>query len=164
MKKVFFSFVLACFAVAVGAQISQTPIQTITNEETIVLFTYENGEQVFIRGAASRSRWFGNFPTVTLDSANTVLSIYDLSFSLRRTIDFSTIPGFEHVHFLGIIENNLTMGHNYTIATNRVFDTNSNLLEFLVRTQDGFAIVNENRTELLEKVTATAGNFILLML
>ena len=129
MKRVLLSFVLAGIALVTSAQMSQTPIKTFNDYANLEVFTYENGDQAIL-----------NWRDFDVDGQ---VEFYDLSLSLTKTVDFSTVSGFEQ---LGIILS--YSGGLYTLAFK-----NDNLLNFIVITTNGngWAIVNENLQEVFRK-------------
>jgi hypothetical protein len=146
MKKVFLFFVLACHVVVASAQISQTPVKMFDYVSPIQVFNYENGNQFFL--------------TLEEDHDNDVSNIYfyDLAFGLQKTVTFSstTIPGYLYLAVLignNNLKNSATMsfyGLEGVMATEKIFN-DDDLLEFIVKTDGGFAIVNENNNEIFRK-------------
>jgi len=137
MRKVLFSFVLGCIAIIASAQIdqiSQEPLKTFDDGSEFMVFTYENGEQVILSG------FYRSYNRTVFDYPYDNLFIYDLSFSLKKTIDFSRIPGYYKLEKLYSIKNGVE-GNIY--ASDKLF-SNSNWLEFIIVTEDGWAIVDEN--------------------
>ena len=137
MKKVFLSLVMASAVVLASAQISQTPIQSFNdNLGAGFVFNYSNGEQVIIRHE------YGDW----------LINIYDLSFNLKKSINLSAIQG---IHGYGIQTFYISEGRDQTsdlglLVTEKIFN-NDELLEIIVMTTDGFAIVNENGVEVFRK-------------
>ena len=132
MKKVLFSFVLACSAVvAANAQsFSTTPIKIFDdgNPHFSHFFTYENGDQVFLLYGEDK------------------VEIYNLSFNRTKTVNFSTVAGYKYPAILW----NEFFYSGYSFAASDKL-TDDNLLGFIVLTTDGFAIINENGVEKFRK-------------
>ena len=138
MRKIFFSFVLACIAIAASAQMSETPLKTFNDDYELRVFNYKNGDQIFLKWA------YNEEPEL--------IYLYDLSFALKKTITFSpaTIPGFKRVQELWFNEGRDLKGDANMFVTEKLFK-DDNLLEFIVETTDGWAIVNENYEVIFKK-------------
>lgn len=130
MKKVFFSLVLACIAVVASAQISETPVKTFDNlhDYRVEIFTYENGEQIFL--AANQD--------------NNEIYFYDLSFELKKSV-LLRISNIQRMINLRTKNSDTEIW-----ASEKIFN-DDNLLEFIVATDNGFVIVNEEGTEIFNK-------------
>jgi len=138
MKKVFFPFVLVCIATVASAQISQTPLKSFDDEYQFRVFNYQNGDQIFLKWA--------------YEYGKEQVYFYDLSFALKKTVNFSpaTIPGFDRVQEIWITEGKDMKGDAYIFASEKLFNDDG-LLEFVVSTTNGWAIVNENYEVIFQK-------------
>lgn len=125
---------MACIAVVANAQFSQTPVKTFNDYGRSKVFNYKNGDQIFFRDNGNPGQF----------------DIYDLSFALKKTIDLSTILGFSGLGYLRIYEGQEQKGDAFIYLSETIFNED-NLLEFIVGTNDGFAIVNENYEEIFRK-------------
>jgi hypothetical protein len=132
MKKLILSFLFVFIAMSAFTQISQTPIKTFNEEVNPFVFTYTNGDQVL------------------MSVGGNVVSIYNLSLSLLKTIDFSDIQGAEHIETFGIADGRAQWENAEMEVSEKIFN-NDDLLEFMIKTTDGFAIVNENKVEVFRK-------------
>ena len=133
MRKIFFSFVLACIAVAASAQMSQTPLKTFDDGYSFSVFNYKNGDQIFLRWYEDRY------------ADENKIYFYDLSFTLKKTVNFTpaTVAGFESLRNLWISDGRNLGGNANIFASEKLFNDDS-FLEFIVETTNGWAIVSEN--------------------
>ena len=116
---------------------NQTPIKTFDDYKGFSVFTYENGDQVILNLVGGIGDVGGFFHT---------LEFYDLSFTLTKTVNFSTIPGFVSVSYVF----DEWEKYSFTYFFEKQF-SNDNLLKVIVITDNGWAIVNENLQEVFRK-------------
>lgn len=146
MRKVLFSFVLGCVAMATSAQINinEEPLKTFNDGSEFMVFTYGDGDQVILSGFRSNDYKYGYGE----NSNNDILYIYDLSFTLKKTIDFSRISGYSRRAELNVVKNGVD---GIIYASDKLFNPANNWLEFIIITEDGWVIVDENYYEIFRK-------------
>ena len=140
MKTIKLSFLMACIAVVANAQFSEEPIKTFDDGAWFKSFTYKNGDQIFLNG--------GDFDEKKSENKGQI-NVYDLSFTYKNTINLSTVPGFMKFGEL-LVDNGSSLEALCICVTEGIF-SNDNLMEFIVITEDGFAIINENCHEIFRK-------------
>ncbi len=146
MKKFFFSFALICIATVTSAQLSQTPVKIFNDGDIFLqdfLFTYADLEQVIIHS---------NCNDKSMDD-DTFIKIYDLSFSSKKDITFSTstISGYRGLSVFGLYDGSQENQQGTWVYMSEKLFNPDKLLEFIVETTNGFVIVNENYQELFRK-------------